>query len=647
MAESVFTFKEDDWVVPELRDFFSTEQTRKKIVEVGARYQLSAPQTEKLFHGVRQVVRGRVSEDDLAQWLADEAGIVFDTALEIQGDFFVELFSDVEGLLGEQVVIYKDFHPEEFLPPQPPEVDLTEDIAKEAIKKSGILPPDPVLARRLITIVASCLKDVRDEAETKAVLEKPTKTGGMGLAPEKSAALLLLLAEAKPKVQAAKETAAQQEKARTEQQRALQEQKEKKFRELAARFGKAAPAAAAETLAVPKEKKEDLALESESAKEKAEIKDIAAKAVKKETFEDTVRVSAPLDAAVDEAVAASGAAPADEDLKRRFRLLVSLYFRDLRDGLETKSKFTMPVASGGMGVSDAEADRVMAALKAKAAAFHAGAYDRKVEEKAKYVEERQARVMNEQGEGERQEQDELERAYADLLRRGGARASGRPPFAPTGGEQAEPRVIPVVAAGGTPVAVVIPKLPPAAPPPAPPSASVREPRGTVPEGTVPIAATFSAAPANLPLAPLSPPPNAGPPVAEKPSATSPPSAPTGGQPMVSDVKFTPRLTGPVEELRQLALKDFRRLSKDPREATLKIKDKIDLLDDLGFEIKTQGIKAWQDSEISKLYLSILRRSLEGRPVVEVISELEKKGEPFLNKPEFDSITELNRKLRFG
>ena len=95
------------------------------------------------------------------------------------------------------------------------------------------------------------------------------------------------------------------------------------------------------------------------------------------------------------------------------------------------------------------------------------------------------------------------------------------------------------------------------------------------------------------------------------------------------------------------MKDFRRLSKEPREATLKIKDKIDLLEDQGFEVKTQGVKAWQDSEVNKLYLDTLRKSLEGKPVTEVIAERELAGEPTLNKAEFDSVMELNRKLRFG
>ena len=116
---------------------------------------------------------------------------------------------------------------------------------------------------------------------------------------------------------------------------------------------------------------------------------------------------------------------------------------------------------------------------------------------------------------------------------------------------------------------------------------------------------------------------------------------------MADVKFVPKLTGPVDELRSITVKDFRRLSRDPHEATLKLRDKIDLLAEQSFEVKTAGIKAWQDSEVNRLYLDMLRQSLEGKPIMDVIAERESKSLPALAKPEFDAVMELNRKLRFG
>ena len=57
-----------------------------------------------------------------------------------------------------------------------------------------------------------------------------------------------------------------------------------------------------------------------------------------------------------------------------------------------------------------------------------------------------------------------------------------------------------------------------------------------------------------------------------------------------------KLTGPVEELRAITLVDFRRLSRDPSEAAMKIKDKIDLLTGESFEKRSAGIAAWTASE---------------------------------------------------
>jgi hypothetical protein len=105
--------------------------------------------------------------------------------------------------------------------------------------------------------------------------------------------------------------------------------------------------------------------------------------------------------------------------------------------------------------------------------------------------------------------------------------------------------------------------------------------------------------------------------------------------------------GPVGELRSITLKDFRRLSKEPAEATLKIKDKIDLLEEQSFTLKAQGVTAWQDSEVNRLYLEVLRNSLDGKPVNEVIADREKNNLPTVTQKEFEAIMELNGKLRFG
>jgi hypothetical protein len=300
----------------------------------------------------------------------------------------------------------------------------------------------------------------------------------------------------------------------------------------------------------------------------------------------------------------SGVRFENDDMARRFRGLLSLYFRDLRDWLETKSKMTMSAASGGMGMSDGEAERVMALMKVKAEEYRVSTSARTEQEKQQYVQAQSEKMMGAADREAQKEKETLDARFATLTGKPPAAITAAPVPAPAPAS-GQPKIIPVISLDKKPSAV------PVAPPPP-----------------------------NLPVAPVPP----APPASTAPAAVKAAMQPTA---TVSDVKFTPQLTGPVEELRALTLKDFRRLSKDPSEATLKVKDKIDLLEDQGFELKTQGIKAWQDSETSRLYLDMLRKSLEGKPVTDVIAELEGKGESVLTKAEFDAVMALNRQLRFG
>lgn len=367
-------------------------------------------------------------------------------------------------------------------------------------------------------------------------------------------------------------------------------------------MGQAPPPAAPALEPQPKATRADFGLDAD--KDAADIKKIEAIMIAKtgqtgateKKAEETI-----LDSMVDQAVNGTGVALPDEDMRRRYRMLISLFFRDLRDGLETKSKFTMPTQSGGMGMADDEADRVMAELRKRNDDYHAAMSGRAADDKAKYVAAQTEKVLGAQDALDKKDQERMDQAFTGLLQKTGVKpAAGAPEAAPPAPK--EPKVVTVVGIDAQGKAIV---------------AAPAQPASSVPP-----------APASAPSSPQ-------------------PAAAPGAKTLVADVKYSPKLTGPVEELRQLMLKDFRRLSRDPREATLKIKDKIDLLEEQSFDIKTQGIKAWHESEVNKLYLDILRTSLEGKPITEVIADLENKALPFLNKAEFDAIMELNRKLRFG
>jgi hypothetical protein len=133
----------------------------------------------------------------------------------------------------------------------------------------------------------------------------------------------------------------------------------------------------------------------------------------------------------------------------------------------------------------------------------------------------------------------------------------------------------------------------------------------------------------------------------QPAISRPMVSSVAGRPKIEDVKFQPRLTGPIEEIRSMTLTDFRRLAPDPSQAIQKILEKIGLLEDESFVQKTQAIKAWKENEVYRLYLQLGDLSMEERkPISDIIKERQKSGQPTLTEEELEAVIELSQKLRY-
>ncbi len=131
------------------------------------------------------------------------------------------------------------------------------------------------------------------------------------------------------------------------------------------------------------------------------------------------------------------------------------------------------------------------------------------------------------------------------------------------------------------------------------------------------------------------------------SSVSRPKPPESFKPKIEDVRFRPKLTGPIEEIRSMTLVDFRRLSQNPQEAILKIIEKIENLEEESFSKKIQAIKAWKESMINQLYLEIGEESMEEKKSIsEVIEQRRTKGLEILTEQEIEAIMEFNQKLRY-
>ena len=113
------------------------------------------------------------------------------------------------------------------------------------------------------------------------------------------------------------------------------------------------------------------------------------------------------------------------------------------------------------------------------------------------------------------------------------------------------------------------------------------------------------------------------------------------------VRFRPKLTGPLEELREMTLMDFRRLDPNPRNATDRISEKIALQEQQSFAMKAKAIAAWRQCEIFRLYADLAGEAMSGKQAIaEVIGRWQAAGTASLTAAEFEAIADFNQTLRF-
>lgn len=120
-----------------------------------------------------------------------------------------------------------------------------------------------------------------------------------------------------------------------------------------------------------------------------------------------------------------------------------------------------------------------------------------------------------------------------------------------------------------------------------------------------------------------------------------------GKKKMEDVKYVPKLMGPIEELKEMSVVNFERLSKNPKEAAEKIKEKLKFLEQENIGKKLEGIRAWRQSKINLLYIEIGLESVEkNMGIDDVIEVRQREGKDYLNKGEFNAIMQLNKDIRY-
>lgn len=122
---------------------------------------------------------------------------------------------------------------------------------------------------------------------------------------------------------------------------------------------------------------------------------------------------------------------------------------------------------------------------------------------------------------------------------------------------------------------------------------------------------------------------------------------SNSKPKVQDIKFVPKTMGPVEELLYMDLTAFRRYEKEPIAIANKIREKIKILENENYGKKLEAVKAWRQSPVQKLYITIGEAAMsKNQPVEIIIQERLDAGEETLTNEEFEVIMNLNRDLRY-
>ncbi len=277
----------------------------------------------------------------------------------------------------------------------------------------------------------------------------------------------------------------------------------------------------------------------------------------------------------------------DDILAKRFSKVVESRLRNLRNSIETTDVLTRPTKIGGLGLSPEQAEQIIAMLESETAGIQ-----KPSPRPASSAPTPTPRTVQK----------------TDLF------ASAPPAFVPRPGG----------AAPAQPTATLPPRTP--SPVPTPPPAPLKPQPPQTP----------------TPAADASPHELYGQPAEEMPRIR--PLQPH--KPHVIDIKQPPQTVGPVEEIRQIDLKEFRRLGTNPGESAEKVKEKIELLEEESWEIRIDGIKAWKQCPLFALYVSIGRESLErDMSVEEVITKRRGEEKEFILPEEFTAITELNMSLQ--
>jgi hypothetical protein len=343
--------------------------------------------------------------------------------------------------------------------------------------------------------------------------------------------------------------------------------------------------------------------------------------------------------------------PLSVPLEERYKAVVTSRLKGVRDAAETRDILVRETAKGGLGFSSSDADKATVLIEGAMNSISVKREQAAKSEKTAFVKNSIDATFAKDESRKKGELEELDRMYSSLT----GKVSKTPtPVAPPPVVMAPvpvpPRIpAPTVVNTQSPITKTQAVSTPSSVPPAAPTIPKPKPTITPPSPT-PIRAPIPAPTVTQPVPRVQPimpplPTVALPRVAPSPKMQDVRPAPSNPQPTTSN-SLAARLTGPVQELANLTLSDFRRLSADPVEACRKISDKLEILEEHAYTQRIAGIRAWQGSEVYKRYLDVINAAFSGgKPIAAAIAETIAMGRETPTEREVRAIMELNRQLK--
>ena len=598
MSRTVYTELQD--MPKAIQQYLSSEQFNSADQRLQQTYGLSNEQVMLMGDASIDAVFGEVSVPVLMDQLKTKlvpTPIAEDVWPKFVGDFLREECWMLRDMYGpELAVLIEKYHldtkawPEEKIVLRP----LTySGAASEVARISGFALLNPDHRERLRDLISSKIKNVRSDTQVREVLTRMSDFGGLGMDPVMADKAIQSMDEILSKVDVMSEEAYEDFLAQETQSK--------------------------------------IALGVSPIQADQEISDIAnAMPVPKVPLNT-------LDMAVENIFASLPTKPTDEYLAKRMRYIISSRLRDIRSAFEMGQILQRDVKVGGVGLTAEETGVIGAKIEEGYVTFHApiiaeekkqlaeqsAVQAQKIEERKKKEAEDHAKWFQERIAARKNEEAVTTKAADDLKK-----------FFATPIEVKQEKVeterfgkmVSAVESGATPVSApkkieptpmtihkdIPPAIPVSAPAPAP-TKPVARPEVKISQPTVDLHANS-----------------------------------TQSRPRMDDVlRPAARLTGLVQELEQMTVAEFRRLSKDPDDAANKIIQKIETLAGESYERRTQGIKAWQACGLQKSYMALVTESFATGKPVGVLAEEKHQADPKAFSPaEISSILSLNSRLHY-